>query len=135
MRTWRSPVPAEPIAALVAYLAVTPVACEALGRVDDLVPIMARTTTGTPVPALPPEPAFEVDRHTQMVRALEVVWPRRFGGYPVEGEARPSVPEVLDVFRVLAPSWWRTTRRDRLEAMVAAHLAIGAWHFGMLIEP
>jgi hypothetical protein len=71
--------------------------------------------------------------HLAVLDALDVAWPRRFSGYPVAGEVRPTEDDVVAVLERRAPTWVSITAGVDLRAQVARHLSVGAWPFGELV--
>ena len=132
---WFSPVSAEATAALLEFLAATPKAQARLATRDDLVPLLRGVKQGLPLPRVPSGPLLHSGgRNLAILRCLDDVWPRRFGGYPVEGEPRPAVDAVVAALILQAPVWFTSTPELQLVKEVERHLAVGAWTFASLCE-
>lgn len=131
--TWFAPTSHDTTAAFVEYVAATPTARAAVGGIRDLPASLAKLHYGPPVPRRASGSLFHSrDRHLLILRTLDLVWPRRFGGHPVEGEPRPTVDDVINALLPVAPRWIQLTPEAELRSGVTRHLAIGAWAFPRL---
>lgn len=133
---WFSPVANEATAAVIAFVASTPVAQRSLSASTDVIGCHRTVRGGMPNPAIPAAPMLHsAGRHEAILAVLDEVWPRRFSGYPCDGEDRPSVGDVLETLAARSAMWVRSTPEDELRAEVERHLSIGAWPFHSLVGP
>jgi hypothetical protein len=131
---WFDPVDAAVVVALVAYIAATPAARRSLFPGLNLDPVVRPVRDG-PLPPLPTQPALHSGGiQFAMANALAVVWPRRFGGYPVAGEPRPTEDDVLRELRRQNSHWLAGASDSTLRLRIGQQLAIGEWPFDQLLS-
>src|SRR6185436_11386837 len=101
--------------AFVQYLAATPAAQRVLAHPRSDIPTLLRSARAGPSPRALSEPmVLSSYRHVAIASALDVLWPRRFGGYPVAGEPRPTEHEVMELIRQRSPDVVANTSQARL---------------------